>query len=217
MAKHVPLTLAAALLASTVAGASAQTTQDHEAHPPAATQTATDAPFPGCPNGGSTTMDKNSGDMPMGNMGAMMDGGMGHMMQMMGGGQAMTPFAHIEGRIAFLKAELAVTDAQTPQWSAFADALRVGAKAMRESMTNMMQTGRLPNAADRTDAMVKMMTVRLESMKSIAAAEKALYAVLTDAQKETADDLLGGPMMGMRGSMLGMAGRINEVKPTGGP
>ena len=73
----------------------------------------------------------------------------------------------------------------------------VGAKAMRELMTSMMQTGKLPNAGDRTDAMVKMMTVRLESMKSIAAAEKALYAVLTDAQKETADELLGGPMLGI--------------------
>jgi hypothetical protein len=168
MAKNTPLTLAAILLASTVAGASAQTTQDHEAHHPAATQTATDAPLPGCPNGGSTAMDKNSGDMPMGNMGAMMDGGMGQMMQMMGGGQAMAPFAHIEGRIAFLKTELAVTDAQTPQWNAFADALRGGAKAMRESMTSMMQTGKAFNAAERTDAMVKMMSVRLESMKSIA-------------------------------------------------
>jgi hypothetical protein len=41
--------------------------------------------------------------MLVGNMGAMMEGGMGQMMQMMGGGHAMTPFAHIEGRITFLK------------------------------------------------------------------------------------------------------------------
>jgi hypothetical protein len=47
IAKHVPLTLAATLLASTVAGARAQTAQVHDAHHPAATQTATDAPLPG--------------------------------------------------------------------------------------------------------------------------------------------------------------------------
>jgi hypothetical protein len=213
MARHAPLTLAAALLATTVAAASAQTAQDHAAHHPAdATQPAAESSLPGCPSSG-TAMRKNGSEMPMGNMGSMMDGGMGQMTEMMGGGPAMAPFAHIEGRIAFLKTELAVTDAQTPQWSAFAGALRSGAKSMRESMANMMQADKPANAADRTDVMVKMMTARLDNMKSIAAAEKALYTVLTGAQKETADELLGGPMMGMRGSMLGMTGRINDVKP----
>jgi hypothetical protein len=198
------------LLATTIGAASAQTAQDHDAHHPPAAEAAADAV--GCPGGGIFAAGK-TGETPMGSMGAMMDGGMGQVMQMMGGGQAMTPFAHTEGRIAFLKAELVVTDAQTSQWNAFADALRSGAKSMRESMVSMMQTGKLLNAADRTDTMVKMMSARLESMKSIAAAEKALYAVLTTAQKETADELLGGPMMGVGGSMMGMDGRINEVKP----
>ena len=39
------------------------------------------------------------------------------------------PTRHIEGRIAFLKAELAITDAQLPQWNAFADTLRARAKS----------------------------------------------------------------------------------------
>ena len=140
------------------------------------------------------------------NMGPMMDGGMGQMMGAMQsgqGGSAMMPFAHTEGRIAFIKAELAVTDAQTPQWNAFADALRASSKSMRETTANMAtaQPEKPWTAADRTGAMVQMMTARLEGMKAIAAAEKALYAVLSDAQKETADDLLGGPMMGMGGRM----------------
>ena len=205
MAKQFPLTIAAALLATTVAAATAQTAKDIESHHIAASQAAADAAAPqatGCPGGAV------AGDMSAGNMGAMMGGGPGQMMQMMGGGSAMTPFAHVEGRIAFLKTELGITDAQAPQWNAFADALRSGAKAMRESMAGMMQAGKPPNAADRTDAMVKMMTARLESLKPIAAAEKALYAVLTDPQKETADELLGGPMMGMGGSMMGMGQRM---------
>ena len=68
---------------------------------------------------------------------------------------------------------------------------------MREtmaSMTSMAQSGEPPTAADRTDAVVQMMTARLVSVKAIAAAEKALYAVLTDAQKKTADELFAGPM-----------------------
>ena len=212
MAKHTPLKLAAILLATTVAAASAQTAQDHAAHHPAnsarATSDATAPPRPGSP-GGTTAMGQNGGGTPMMNMGSMMDGGMGQMMQMMGamqsggGGTAMMPFTHTEGRIAFIKAELAITDAQTPQWNAFADALRAGSKAMRETMANMAkaQPEKPWTAADRTDAMMQMMSARLEGMKAIATAEKALYAVLTDTQKQTADELLGGPMMGMGGRM----------------
>jgi hypothetical protein len=203
MSSHTSLTLAAALLATTIGAASAQTAQDNSAHHPDAPQATTDAtasPHKGCPTGDFAAGGK-SGETPMGNMGAMTGGGMGPMMQMMGGGMmgggmAMAPFSHIEGRIVFLKAELAITDAQASQWTAFADALRDRAKVMRESMTNMMQADKPANAADRTDAMVKMMSTHLDSMKAAAAAEKALYAVLTDSQKETADELLGGSMMG---------------------
>ena len=48
---------------------------------------------------------------------------------------------HIEGRIAFLKAELKITDVQMPQWNAFADTLRANAQRMREMRTTMMQGG----------------------------------------------------------------------------
>jgi hypothetical protein len=57
--------------------------------------------------------------------------------------------------------------------------------------------------------MVKMMAARLDSLKTIASAEKALYVVLTDAQKKAADELLSGPMgMGpmMGGAMMGAGG-----------
>ena len=208
MSRHTSLTLATALLATTIGAASAQTAQDNAAHHPDAAQATTDAtasPHKGCPFGDIAAGGK-SGETPMGNMGASIGGGMGPMMQMMGGmmggGMAMAPFSHIEGRIAFLKAELATTDAQAPQWSAFAEALRERAKTMRDSMTNMMQADKPANAADRTDAMVKMMSAHLESMKTVAATEKALYAVLTDSQKETADELLGGSMMGAGGPMM---------------
>jgi hypothetical protein len=218
--------LAAVLLATTMGAASAQTAQDHAAHHPDAAQAATDtnaSPHKGCPTGDLAAAGKSGSEMMKGNMGAMMGGDMGSMMQMMGGGMgpmkqmmgggmtgggmAMAPFSHIEGRIAFLKAELAITDAQASQWTAFADALRDRAKVMRESMTNMMQADKPANAADRTDAMVKMMSTHLDSMKAAAAAEKALYAVLTDSQKETADELLGGPMMGAGGGMMGNENR----------
>src|SRR5271169_5757362 len=78
---------------------------------------------------------------------------------------SMMPFEHIEGRIAFLKAELAITDTQLPQWNAFADALRAGAKGMQETMSKMMQAGMPATAAARADPMVQMVTTRLDGMK----------------------------------------------------
>jgi len=64
----------------------------------------------------------------------MMHGNMGDM-GMMHGTQ------HIEGRLAFLKTELKITDAQAPQWNAYADALRANAKRMPDLMAKMMPDG----------------------------------------------------------------------------
>ena len=151
--------------------------------------------------------------MPMTDMGKMMGGDMGRMMSMMstmrmmhgGDGMGMMPFDHIEGRIAFQKAELGITDAQLPQWNAFADAMRNGAKGMQTAMATAMQAGMPATAPARMDAMVQMMSAHLDAMKATTTASKALYAVLTDAQKKTADELMAEHPMGMRA--CGMGGR----------
>lgn len=120
-------------------------------------------------------------------------------------GVDMMPGQHIEGRLGFQKAELAITDAQLPQWTAYAEAQRAAVKAMRAAMTATMQGGIPVTAPARTDAMIAMMTARLDTMKSIAGAQKAFYAVLTDAQKQVADELMMSGMGGMAG-MEGMRG-----------
>ena len=107
---------------------------------------------------------------------------------------------HIEGRIAFLKAELKITDVQMPQWNAFADTLRANAQRMREMRTMMMQGGMMGqgggamSAPGRMDRMEKMMTAMTETLRTTKASLTALYAVLTDDQKKTADQLIHGPM-----------------------
>jgi hypothetical protein len=50
------------------------------------------------------------------------------------------------------------------------------------------------NAPARVDAMVQIMSARLDAMKAMATTGKALYAVFTDAQKKIADDLMMSPM-----------------------
>ena len=138
-----------------------------------------------------------SDTMPM--MRGMQHGGM---MPMMGMGM-MGMADHVEGRIAFLKAELKITDAQLSQWNTFADTIRSNAQRIGEMRGTMMQGGMMGQTAtapDRLDRMEKMMTAMVEAVRSAKAALGPLYAVLSDEQKKMADTLLHGPM-GMMGSM----------------
>lgn len=75
---------------------------------------------------GATSQERPTSPMP-----PMMQGGTMPMMRGMqqNGMMPMMGMAdHVEGRIAFLKAELKITDAQLPQWNTFADALRSNAR-----------------------------------------------------------------------------------------
>jgi uncharacterized small protein (DUF1192 family) len=180
------LTIAAITLLGTVAMAGAPTAPDPTHHP------ATPAPA-AAPGGAMPAPAGMAGAMPMMDMSKMMQMMRGMMMSG-GAGMSMMAFEHVEGRIAFLKAELAITDAQLPKWNAFADTLRAGAKSMQETMSKMMQGGMPATAPARADAMVQMMASRLEGMKAVASAGKLLYDVLTDAQKKVADELMSAPM-----------------------
>ena len=64
--------------------------------------------------------------------GDRMGGGMGRM------GMMSAQAGHVEGRIAFLKTELKITDAQLPLWNAVADAMRGDAKSMEAASSGIM-------------------------------------------------------------------------------
>ena len=115
------------------------------------------------------------------------------MMRMMMGPDGMGMMAgHVEGRLAFLKTELKITDAQLPLWNAVADAIRANAKSMSEMMSGGgSQTATLP---DKLSMREKMMTAHLEALRKFKAAVDPLYAALSSEQKKTADELLMGPM-----------------------
>lgn len=102
-------------------------------------------------------------DMPMGPGMMMGPGGMMGMMRMMGDcpmmgmmmGADTSTFA--EGRIAFLKAELAITDAQKAAWETYAAALKnnlQGMQAMRENMAKVMEA---KTPVERLDAHIAAM------------------------------------------------------------
>lgn len=132
---------------------------------------------------------------------SMMGGDMGRMMSMMhgrGGMMGGMPFEHVEGRLAFLKTELKITDAQAPQWNKFAAAVRSVAQSMKAMHEQMMQSGQMQGGAQpapvRLERYERMLNARLEAVRTVKAAFDPLYASLSDEQKRTADELLANQM-----------------------
>jgi hypothetical protein len=142
-------------------------------------------------------------EMPQGRMTGyreMMGGMMGGMMQgrgmmgmmgncpMMGGSNP----SYAEGRIAFLKAELSITDQQKDAWDAYAAAVKknlVGMQNMREMMMKVMQT---KSPVERLNAHIAAMESRVAALNELKPSLANLYAALSDEQKKKADELLIG-------------------------
>ena len=100
--------------------------------------------------------------------------------------------AFAEGKLAFLKSWLGITEAQNGPWNAFADAVRAQAKSLAESQQKWMPTpgqpgSTLPQWVDRN---LQVMEEHLAAMKKIKPALDALYQVLTPEQRQKADQLV---------------------------
>ena len=105
----------------------------------------------------------------------------------------------IEGRLAYTKTELKITDAQTAPWNQLADAIRTAAKHHNERMKSIFAGNeRSKTLPERVEAQEQFMNVRLEELKLIKTALKNLYGVLSDEQKKEADEV-DIPMVGMMG------------------
>ena len=128
--------------------------------------------------------------------GDMMGGDMTCMMQMMS--MMREKLSHAGDRVAALKADLKITEAQMPAWNKFADALLAAAKSMEESMKGMhnqtMQSGGAASLPQKLEHHAKMAAGHLASLQAIKAALDPLYASFSDEQKKLADGLRIGPM-----------------------
>ena len=182
-----PLTLAAAMLLATVSSSSwAQSPTAHEAHHPG--QKGSPAAAQSSPSAGPSGM--------MGQSGAETG---------CAGMSGMATIDRVEGRIAFLRTELKITDAQNAAWNAFADALRANAKSLGEVRASMIpQAGAAQQSlTDRLALQERWLAARLEGTRAIKSALTNLVGTLSDDQKKTADELLA-PHMGMMAMMAGM-------------
>jgi hypothetical protein len=179
----------AATVAFLIAASSnlAAQTSSHETHHPDGPPQAA-APAQEMPQGGVT-----QGGMMQG--GGMMSGMMqGGMMGMMGNCPTMgvSTASHTEGRIAFLKAELAITDQQKEAWEAYAAAIKKNLEGMKTARGTMMTAMQAISPVERLDTHIATMESRVAALKELKPALSTLYAALSEEQKKKADELLTG-------------------------
>jgi hypothetical protein len=179
------------------------------------------SPAPGpataAPQGGMGMM--NDMKNMMSSMSAMHSMGMMQMMGMMGRGtDGMATIDRIEGRIAFLRAELKITDAQADAWNGFADALRTNARKLTEVRATAMPKpgdGQPASALSaRLDQQEQWLAARLDGTRAMKSTFAKLNEALSDDQKKTANDLLA-PHMGMEAMAMMPAQPSPEQKEQG--
>lgn len=100
------------------------------------------------------------------------------------------PGRHIEGRIAFMRTELKITDAQQAQWERVAAAMRANAQQRDQQAQQMRARRDQPSTAiERMERQAQMAELHAASAKSFAAAFKPLYDSFSADQKKSADEL----------------------------
>jgi hypothetical protein len=144
--------------------------------------------------------------MMQGQPGGMMGGGMGHAGQgpggmmgdraghgpMMGMGSMMgDPARHMEGRLAFIEAELNITDRQRPAWDDFVGAMRDAMGGMTEMHARMASMDAPPPLPERLALMEEAMASRLAALRDLRDEAATLYEQLSPEQRTTADGLMG--------------------------
>ena len=120
------------------------------------------------------------GSMGMG-MGAMGGGAMAGGVQPMG-----SSAARLEGRIAFLRAELRITDAQAPAWERFAAALRSGREHLDAARAALQDSNTGADPMARLEAYETHLRARSEAIHTTRMAFNTLYGQLDEAQKRAA-------------------------------
>ena len=128
--------------------------------------------------------------------GMQMGRGMMGMMDMMSGcpmmgmGRQGQSAAFTDGRIAFLKAELAITDAQKAAWDAYADAIKRNLQSMQGMASTMRTVSEAKTPVERLDAHLAAMEGRIKALQDVKPMLAKLYDELTAEQKSKADEIL---------------------------
>ena len=105
----------------------------------------------------------------------------------------MLPGQMVDGRIAFLKAELKITPAQEAQWQQFAAVMQQNAQSLDQTITTAREhrgAATAANAVDRMEMRAQFAKVRAENEARLVTAFRPLYASLSPQQQQMANELM---------------------------
>jgi protein CpxP len=109
------------------------------------------------------------------------------------------PARHVEGRIAYLKAELHITPTQEPQWQKVADVIRQNAQQMRRDFEQRRANpSAAPNAVSRLEMRARFSAERSQATERLLAAFRPLYDTMSPEQKVAADHMMAPRWHGHR-------------------
>ena len=100
-----------------------------------------------------------------------------------------TPEAAADARLNALQAQLHITDAQMPQWKAFAQAMRQNASSTDALFRQRAQSVTNMSALDNMKSYAQIARAYADSTQALAEAFEPLYVALNDQQKHTIDAL----------------------------
>ena len=99
----------------------------------------------------------------------------------------------IEQRIAALQTRLAITPAQTPDWTAFAQVMRDNATSTDQLFQQLAQNAASMSAVDNMKSYAAIARAYADNTEKLATAFASLYAKLSPEQQKTADMLFRQP------------------------
>ncbi len=172
----------------------------------AAAQTAPDPHHPatGAAPASDAAASGDRGGSMMANMMSMMQG---HVMGMMrreeGDLTRLFTAERIAGRLAYLRAELAITDVQVSAWNGFAEVVRAHAKRLSDARTHMAgATTASVSVVERLGHEEHLVSLRLDALRALKPALAALHAALGEDQKKAMEELLAPPQRMMPMGMM---------------
>jgi protein CpxP len=105
------------------------------------------------------------------------------------------PTERVEARLAYIRTALKITDAQQPQWDAYASVVRKYAQDMEQRFKSRWSgkehpRHERPNAIERLERTQSFLAEAVTRINQLLAVEKPLYAALSPEQQKVADVVL---------------------------
>jgi protein CpxP len=108
--------------------------------------------------------------------------------------------SHIEGRIAYLKAEFKITPAQEAQFEKVAQTMRQNADERRQAFGQpRVDQSPPPSALQRLETQARFSALRAQHADRFLAAFRPLYDSFSPEQKKAADEVMAPHFRGHRG------------------